>query len=64
MNFVSECRLDAEFTDTNYKPSPDGLFTIKLANPEDIDVQKIQKIKIEFAGSHIPRDVKNMEWIE
>ena len=64
VKFVSDCRLDAEFSDQNYKPSPDGLFTIKLGNPEQIDVHKIQKIKIEFAGSHIPRDVKNMEWIE
>ena len=64
VNFVSDCQLDAEFTDQNYKPAPDGLFTIKLDNAEQIEVQKIQKIKIEFAGSHIPRDVKNMDWIE
>ena len=56
--------MDSEFTDTNYKPAPDGLFTIKLGNPDQLDVQKIQKIKIEFAGSNIPRDVNNVEWIE
>jgi hypothetical protein len=34
--FVSECEIDAEFTDFNYKPAPDGQFTIKLANPEQV----------------------------
>ena len=56
--------VDDEFTDSNYKPAPDGLFSLKLVNPEQIAVDKIQKIKIEFAGNSIPRDVNNMQWIE
>ena len=64
IHFVSQCKLDEEFTNINYKPAPDGMFTIKLGNPEELEIEKIQKIKIEFAGSSIPRDIKNMEWIE
>jgi hypothetical protein len=64
VHYVSQCEIDAEFSDTNYKPAPDGLFTIKLGNPDRLDIAKIQKIKIDFAGSSIPRDVNNMEWIE
>jgi hypothetical protein len=47
--------VDAEFSEMNYKPTPDGQFTIKLDNPESIDLQKVQKIKIEMAGSKIFR---------
>jgi hypothetical protein len=56
--------VDDEFTDSNYKPAPDGLFSFRLVNPEQIAVDKIQKIKIEFAGNSIPRDVNDMEWIQ
>jgi hypothetical protein len=28
-----------------------------------IDVQRIQKLKIEFSGSSIPRDANDAEWI-
>lgn len=62
--FVSQCVVDDEFTDINYKPAPDGLFSIKLGNPDQLDVQKIQKIRIQFAGNSIPRDMKNIKWIE
>ena len=61
--FVSECEIDSDFSDYNYKPAPDGLFTVKLANPDQIDVERIAKLGVEFAGSYVPRDVKNMEWI-
>jgi hypothetical protein len=33
---VSQCETDLEFTDSNYKPAPDGLFTIKLGNPDQV----------------------------
>ena len=62
--FVSECKIDSDFSDFNYQPGPDGLFTIKLANPEKIDVEKIAKLRVEFAGSYIPRDPTNIGWIE
>jgi len=64
VEFVSQCVVDDEFTDINYKPAPDGLFSIKLGNPDQLDVQKIQKIRIQFAGNSIPRDMKNIKWIE
>lgn len=62
--FVSECEIDSDFSDFNYKPATDGLFTVKLDNPEQIPVDKIHKLKVEFAGSYIPRNIEDMEWIE
>jgi hypothetical protein len=45
--------MDSEFSNTNYKPTLDGQFTIKLDNPDSIDLQKVQKMKIEISGSRI-----------
>jgi hypothetical protein len=64
VQFVSQCNVDEEFTDSNYKPAPDGLFTIRIINPDQIDLARVQKMRIEFAGSSIPRGGNNMTMIE
>ena len=51
------CTVAEEFSSNNYKPSPDGIFDIKLLNDEEeLRRENIAKLKIELEGTliHIP----------
>jgi hypothetical protein len=56
--------MEPEFTDRNYKPAPDGLFTFDVVNINELDVDNISKIKIEFSGSYIPHSTSDMLWMD
>ena len=54
VHFISDCTVDHEFTDSNYKPSPDGIFAFALQSTHNIAMEDVAKLKIEFSGSWIP----------
>jgi len=61
----SSCNVDQEFSDLNYKPSADGVYTIKLINSDKIEnFANLAKVKVEFSGSYIPYNNRMMKWID
>ena len=53
-DFKRSCEIDEDFLDRNYKSSPDGVFSMNLTNIERLDMDKVDKLRIEFAGSNVP----------
>merc|ERR550519_711353 len=47
--FRSSCKVDQEFSNLNYKPSPDGIFSIFLQNSDQIEMDALAKVKVEFS---------------
>jgi len=54
VTFKSSCEVNEEFSDQNYKPSPDGIYSIWLPNAEKLAMSDVTKVKVEFGGSYIP----------
>jgi len=54
VTFRSSCEVNDEFSDLNYKPTPDGIFSIWLPNAEALAMSDVAKVKVEFGGSYIP----------
>jgi len=54
----SECKVDQPFSQKNYKPSADGVFTFKIENPNTIDMESLNQIMIDFTGTRIRFNVK------
>jgi len=49
----SQCIVIDEFSSTNYKTAPDGVFNVKILNADTIRMEDVYKLKIHFAGSSI-----------
>jgi len=49
----SNCQVDEEFSQKNYKPAPDGIFSFKIRNPETIEMDRLSKVLIGFSGTSI-----------
>merc|ERR1739838_813903 len=64
VTFRSDCSVDEEFTNLNYKPSHDGIFTFFLGNAEQLEMDRLAKVKVEFAGSYIAHPGQTIEWIQ
>ena len=54
VTFRSSCEVNDEFSELNYKPTPDGIFSIWLPNAEALAMSDVAKVKVEFGGSYIP----------
>ena len=53
--FSEKCQVDTEFSNNNYKTSPDGDFTFKLRNDQtQLDYNKVKKLWVWISGSYIP----------
>jgi hypothetical protein len=53
--FTSSCQVNDEFSETNYQPSVDGVFTFKIRdNVDQALLDQVQGLLIEMAGSFIP----------
>merc|ERR1719273_2799759 len=48
------CKVDERFLDSNFEPSPDGVFSMNLTNIDRLDMEKVDKLRIEFSGSNVP----------
>jgi len=59
IDWISECKIDDAFSQDNYKPAPDGVFTFKIENPETFDIESLSKIEIEFTGTSIRFDARD-----
>eukprot|EP00088_Acartia_fossae_P015951 TRINITY_DN18860_c0_g1_i1.p1 TRINITY_DN18860_c0_g1~~TRINITY_DN18860_c0_g1_i1.p1 ORF type:complete len:215 (-),score=24.29 TRINITY_DN18860_c0_g1_i1:105-653(-) len=53
IKWKSSCRVDEEFSQTNYKPSPNGIFNFLIENPERIDMERLAGLRIQFSGTRI-----------
>jgi len=51
--WLSECKVDIAFSQRSYKPSPDGVFTFKIENPDTFDISSLDKIRLTFTGTRI-----------
>ncbi len=59
--FSEFCQVDDEFSNTNYKASPDGVYQFKLLNDEStLDFSKVAKMRVELSGSYIPFPSKKL----
>lgn len=61
--FSEKCQVDKEFSNNNYKTSPDGDFTFKLRNDKtQLDYNKVKKLLVEIRGSYIPfKEIRNAD---
>ena len=50
---TSHCKVEKEFSNFNYKPSPNGAFTLKILTKDDLDFDSIAKLKISLKGSFV-----------
>ena len=49
----SHCKVADEFSHLNFKPSPNGDFTLKLFSHSGFDLDAVVKLKIGLAGTFI-----------
>jgi hypothetical protein len=61
IEWKSECKVGQTFSKKNYKPSPDGVYTFKIENPETIDMESLDKIKIMFTGTRIRFNTRKIQ---
>lgn len=54
----SSCEVTEEFSNKNYKPAPDGVFTFKIMNPEMFDIDSLYQVSVGFSGSRIIKSQK------
>eukprot|EP00088_Acartia_fossae_P022001 TRINITY_DN2331_c0_g1_i9.p1 TRINITY_DN2331_c0_g1~~TRINITY_DN2331_c0_g1_i9.p1 ORF type:complete len:783 (-),score=160.54 TRINITY_DN2331_c0_g1_i9:107-2143(-) len=64
IEWKSSCQVDEEFSQKNYKPAADGVFSFKIENPETIAITDLNKVSVMFAGTRIRNQVKNEMIIE
>ena len=49
---TEHCKVDKEFSNLNYKPSPNGAFSLKTLS-NDLDLGSVAKLKIGLKGSFV-----------
>ena len=53
--WVSKCEIADEFSSRSYKPSPDGVFSFKIENPETIQFDDVKSLRLMFSGTWMPK---------
>jgi len=61
IDWFSECEIDEPFSQDNYKPGLDGVFTFKIVKPETIDLESLSKVWIRWSGTSIPFNLGEYE---
>lgn len=59
INFESDCSVTEDFSMRDYKPSVDGVFSFKIENPGDIDMESVSQLAVNFFGSRIRFNTKD-----
>merc|ERR1712136_344267 len=57
--FVDSCVLADEFSEINYQPSMDGIFRFTVLNYEQIQMDLVDNVRVEFSGTRILRATKD-----
>jgi len=52
---VDTCHIADEFSETNYQPSMDGIFRFTILNYEEIQMDLVDNVRVEFSGNRIYR---------
>ena len=54
-NWVENCEVSQEFSEKNYRPSPDGDYVLKFVDPTNaVDMNQLGKLRVDISGSLIP----------
>ena len=54
-NWVENCEVSQEFSEKNYRPSPDGDYVLKFVDPTNaVDMNQLAKLRVDISGSLIP----------
>ena len=54
-NWVENCEVTQEFSEKNYRPSPDGDYVLKFVDPTNaVDMNQLAKLRVDISGSLIP----------
>merc|ERR1711936_1326941 len=49
------CEVAQEFSEKNYRPSPDGDYVLKFVDPTNaVDMNQLAKLRVDISGSLIP----------
>jgi len=57
--FVDSCVLADEFSEINYQPSMDGIFRFTVLNYDQIQMDLVDNVRVEFSGTRILRATKD-----
>jgi len=54
-NWEENCEVAQEFSEKNYRPSPDGDYVLKFVDPTNVvDMDQLAKLRVDISGTLIP----------
>ena len=56
---VDTCHIADQFSETNYQPSMDGIFRFTILNYDELQMDLLDNIRVEFSGNRIYRAAGN-----